>query len=206
MIVGKKTIFLYGLSIDSYHTIECDAVAEIREKSSRFIAYAYRVTDPEEVDRAVAKLKKEHHSARHHCYAYRIGVGGAINRSNDDGEPSGTAGRPILGRLLSMELSDVLVVVVRYFGGTLLGTSGLIAAYGAATTAVIEVAGRVEKVLTEWVRVEVEYADLDRVIKIIKRRELITAPIEFEGTNCVVKIEVRQSQRCSLAAELAKEY
>lgn len=206
MIVGKKSIFLYGLKVDSYHTIFRDSIAEIKEKSSRFIAYAYRVTNEGEIGEIIGKLKKEHHSARHHCYAYRIGAGGAINRANDDGEPSGTAGRPILGRLLSMELSDVLVVVVRYFGGTLLGTSGLIAAYGDATTAVLEEAGRVEYVLKEWVRVEVAYADLDRVMKIIKRRELISSPLEYEGSNCVIKIEVRQSQRENLEQELAKEY
>lgn len=192
--------------MDSYYTIERQAVSEIKEKASRFIAYAYPVTSVQEAMDIVAQIKKEHYSARHHCYAYRIGGGGVINRANDDGEPSGTAGRPILGRMLSVDVSDLLVVVVRYFGGILLGTSGLIAAYGDATSAVLEEAGRVEKVLREWVEFKVEYADLDKVMKIIKRRELKTAPIRYEGVGCVVSIEVRLSEKESLIEELNKKY
>lgn len=192
--------------MDSYYTIEHQAVSEIKEKASRFIAYAYPVTSIEQAMEIIAQIKKEHYSARHHCYAYRIGVGGAINRFNDDGEPSGTAGRPMMGRMLSVDVSDLLVVVVRYFGGILLGTSGLIAAYGDATSAVLEEAGRVEKVLREWVRVKVEYSELDKVMKIIKRRELKVAPIEYEGASCVVSIEVRLNEKESLIEELNKKY
>lgn len=191
------------LTTDCYNTIARDAVAEIRERSSRFIAYAYCVTDPAQVEVIIARLRAEHHSARHHCYAWRIGVGGVLNRANDDGEPSGTAGRPILGQLLSADVSDVLVVVVRYFGGTLLGTSGLIAAYRDATAAVLSEAEVVEKVLREWIEIEVQYADLDRIMRIIKRRELTFAPIEYRGTKCVVRIEVRKSDREEIEAEIA---
>ncbi len=191
---------------DSYHTIEREAVAEIKERSSRFIAYAYPVTDAKSAEQLVALLKKEHYSARHHCYAYRIGVGGVVNRANDDGEPSGTAGRPILGRMLSADVSDVLVVVVRYFGGILLGTSGLIAAYGDATEAVLMEAGRVEKVLREWVRFEIEYAQMDKFMRIVKRRELRMAPIEYEGVKCIVKLELRLGERDEVIEELTKKY
>ncbi len=187
---------------DSYYTIAGDAVGEIRERSSRFIAYAYGVKSAAEAEAKVAQLRKEHHSARHWCYAYRIGVEGSVNRVNDDGEPSGTAGRPIMGRLLSAELSDVLVVVVRYFGGILLGTSGLIAAYGDATIAVLEEAGRVEVVKKEWVTIEVDFARLDRVMKIAKQRELSVAPIEYQGSECRVSIEVRESEVQELRDEL----
>lgn len=197
---------MWGLKTDSYYTVKGDAISEIKEKGSRFIAYAYKVTDVKEVDEKVAALRREHYNARHHCYAYRIGVGGAINRANDDGEPSGTAGRPILGQLLSAELSDTLVVVVRYFGGILLGTSGLIVAYKGATAAVLEEAGREEKVLREWVEVEIAYAEVDRIMKIVKRRELTVAPIKYKGVGCIIKIEVRQSEKEDLLTEINNRY
>lgn len=202
----KKCVNLWDLKIDSYYTIKCDAVSEIKEKGSRFIAYAYKVTDVSQVEAKIAALKKEHYNARHHCYAYRIGVGGAINRANDDGEPSSTAGRPILGQMLSVDVSDVLVVVVRYFGGILLGTSGLIVAYKGATASVLQEAGREEKVLREWVEVEVGYAEVDKVMKIVKRRELPVAPMEYRGVGCVIKIEVRESEKDDLLEEINKKY
>ncbi len=187
---------------DSYYTTRCDATAEIKERGSRFIAYSYNVGSIDEVHTIIATLKKEHHAARHHCYAYRIGVAGAINRANDDGEPSGTAGRPILGQLLSSEISDTLIVVVRYFGGTLLGTSGLIAAYKEAAARVLDEAGRVEKVLKEWVTFKAEYSEVDKVMKIIKRKELKAAPIEYIGAECHIKIEIRESEKEELLQEL----
>ncbi len=197
---------MWDLKNDSYYTIINDATSEIKERGSRFIAYAYKVTSIEQVDALVSALKKEHHRARHHCYAYRIGVGGAINRANDDGEPSGTAGRPMLGQLLSQDVSDVLVVVVRYFGGILLGTSGLIAAYKEATASVLEEAGREEKVLMEWVEVDVAYAEVDRIMKIVKRRELTTAPIEYQGVGCIIKINVRQNELDELMEEINNKF
>ncbi len=197
---------MWSLKIDSYHTIEREATAEIKERSSRFIAYAYKVTEVEQVDPIIASIRKEHYSARHHCYAYRIGAEGKINRANDDGEPSGTAGRPILGQMLSQDVSDVLVVVVRYFGGILLGTGGLISAYKGATAAVLEEAGRELKVLRVWVEHRVSYAELDRAMKIIKRRELPLAPIEYEGALCLLRIEVRESEVDSLLEELNDKY
>ncbi|MFI3288069.1 MAG: YigZ family protein [Rikenellaceae bacterium] len=202
----KKVVNLWDLKTDSYYTITRDAVSEIKEKGSRFIAYAYKVTDVSEVEAKIAALKKEHYNARHHCYAYRIGLGGAINRANDDGEPSSTAGRPILGQMLSADVSDVLVVVVRYFGGILLGTSGLIVAYKGATASVLEEAGREEKVLREWVEVEVGYAEVDKVMKIVKRRELPVAPMEYRGVGCVIKIEVRESEKDDLLQEINNKY
>ncbi len=202
----KKVVNLWDLKTDSYYTITRDAVSEIKEKGSRFIAYAYKVTDVSEVEAKIAALKKEHYNARHHCYAYRIGVGGVINRANDDGEPSSTAGRPILGQMLSVDVSDVLVVVVRYFGGILLGTSGLIVAYKGATASVLEEAGREEKVLREWVEVEVGYAEVDKVMKIVKRRELPVAPMEYRGVGCVIKIEVRESEKDDLLQEINNKY
>ncbi|MFI3299538.1 MAG: YigZ family protein [Rikenellaceae bacterium] len=188
--------------MDSYYTIAQDTVSEIRERSSRFIAYAKRVSTATEAEDYVKKLRKEHHAARHHCYAYRLGLGGKLNRANDDGEPSGTAGRPILGQLMSAGVTDVVVVVVRYFGGILLGTSGLIAAYGDSTALVIKDAGKEEVVLKEWVRKEVDFANLDRVMKIVKKRELKTKPIEYTAQGCAIEIEVRLSELEDLTTEL----
>ncbi len=197
---------MWGLKIDSYHTIEREATAEIKERSSRFIAYAYKVTNVEEVDAIISTIRKEHYTARHHCYAWRIGAEGKLNRANDDGEPSGTAGRPILGQLLSFDVSDTLVVVVRYFGGILLGTGGLVSAYKSATAAVLQEAGREEKVLRVWLEHRVSYADLDTAMKIIKRRGLPLAPIEYEGIDCLLRIEVRESEVEELTEELNDRY
>ena len=118
---------------DTYRTIAAPCEGAYRDKGSRFLAYAFPVESEDEVKQHVARAKKEHFSARHHCYAYRMGKGGAAYRANDDGEPSGTAGKPILGQLMSANLTNTRVVVVRYFGGTLLGTPGLINAYRQAT-------------------------------------------------------------------------
>ncbi len=122
---------------DSYKTLESPAEGTYREKGSRFLAFGFPVQNEEEIRNILASLRKKYHDARHHCYAYRLGTTGEAYRVNDDGEPSGTAGKPILGQLLSNNLTHVLVVVVRYFGGTLLGTGGLITAYRSATADMI---------------------------------------------------------------------
>lgn len=118
---------------DTYLTIDLPSEGIFKDKGSKFLAFAYPLTDESKVKNIVQNLKKEHHSARHHCFAFKIGNQGEHYRANDDGEPSGTAGRPILGQLNSYNLTNILVVVVRYFGGTLLGVGGLINAYKNAT-------------------------------------------------------------------------
>src|SRR5690349_11582622 len=115
-----------------YNTIERPAVAELKERGSRFIAYAYPVSTVEAVKKQLESLKKEHPKANHHCFAYRLGLDNNVFRVSDDGEPSGTAGKPILGQIDSKQLTDTLIIVVRYFGGTLLGVPGLIHAYKSA--------------------------------------------------------------------------
>src|SRR5690554_122122 len=117
---------------DTYRTISKPSEGYYKDKGSRFLAYAYPVETEAETRELLMQLKKEHHSARHHCYAWRLGAENPAYRANDDGEPSSTAGRPILGQLLAYDVTNVFIVVVRYFGGTLLGTSGLINAYKAA--------------------------------------------------------------------------
>ena len=119
--------------VTTYRTLKSPIQAEFKDKGSRFLAFAYPVQTAEQVKKHVDDLRQEHHKARHWCYAYRLGVDGNQFRANDDGEPSGSAGRPILGQIDSFELTDVLVMVVRYFGGTLLGVPGLIHAYKTST-------------------------------------------------------------------------
>jgi len=114
---------------DLYKTIKSESEGIFRDKGSRFLAFAYPVTEHDEIKSIIDKLRKEHHEARHHCFAYMLGSERNIYRTSDDGEPSGTAGRPILGQINSAGLTNILIIVVRYFGGTLLGVSGLINAY-----------------------------------------------------------------------------
>ena len=129
---------------DRYRSIEAPSTGVYKDNGSKFLAFAYPVETEEQAKEHIAALRKEYFDARHHCYAWRIGLEGALWRANDDGEPSSTAGRPILGQLLSAELSDILVVVVRYFGGVKLGVPGLIKAYKTATAEAIAAARIVE--------------------------------------------------------------
>ncbi len=138
---------------DTYLTVEAAAEAASRERSSKFLAYAYPVRSEEEIREHLDALRKRHFDATHHCYAWRLGPRGERWRANDDGEPSGTAGKPILGQLLSAEVTDCLIVVVRYFGGTKLGVPGLIAAYREAAAEALAAATVVERTVDREIRV-----------------------------------------------------
>lgn len=190
--------------MDCYRTIGQTANAEIKERGSRFLAWVYPIQSADDVRRILLLIKAEHHAARHHCYAYRLGALGENFRANDDGEPSGTAGRPILGQLLSRELSDVLVVVVRYFGGTLLGVSGLIAAYREATVQVLDRAIIVDKVIKEEIKITIDYSLLDKVLRIVRSAEAQVVDMGSDREFCVVKIAIRQSLKAKLEDELSK--
>ena len=157
------------MTITTYSTISAHVQAEIKEKGSRFIAYAYPIHSVAQVKQYVDALREEHHKARHWCYAYRLGVDGLQFRANDDGEPSGSAGRPILGQIDSVGLTDALVVVVRYFGGALLGVPGLIHAYKTATAEVLAIAEIVEKNIEKTVWIRCEYPVLNDAIRIAKQ-------------------------------------
>ena len=137
---------------DTYKTIKSPAEGIYKEKGSRFVSIAIPVSDQEEIKPIIDKIKK-HHEARHHCFAYMIGHERKIWRINDDGEPSGTAGRPILGQINSFELTNILIVISRYFGGTLLGVSGLINAYRSAAASAILNAELLEKTLQEYYKI-----------------------------------------------------
>ena len=152
----------------TYRTLAAPVSAEFKDKGSRFIAYTYPVRTAEEVKAHVEAQRQAHHKARHWCYAYRIGTDGNQFRANDDGEPGGSAGRPILGQIDSFELTDVLVIVVRYFGGTLLGVPGLIHAYKTASQMAFQVAAIVEKNIEKTVYLRCDYPMLNEALRIAK--------------------------------------
>ena len=178
---------------DTYPSIASRSDGLFKDLGSRFIAQAYPVENEEQVKDTVERLRKEYHDARHHCYAYRIGIDGSIWRANDDGEPSGSAGRPILGQIDSAGLSDVLVVVVRYFGGIKLGIPGLIRAYRSATADALAQATVVEKVAGKDFRVAFPYLSMNSVMKAVKDLSLPQRDQSF-AENCEMVLRVRLSQ------------
>ena len=177
---------------DAYRSIAARSEGLFKDNGSRFIALAYPVETEEEIRDIVAGLKKEYHDARHHCYAYRLGYKGDRFRANDDGEPSGSAGRPILGQIDSLGLSDVLVVVVRYFGGIKLGIPGLIRAYKTSTADALAQAEVVEKVAGKTFRVTFGYLSMNAVMKVLKDLGLQPSAQDF-GLDCSLDVRVRLS-------------
>ncbi len=175
---------------DAYRSIAARSEGLFKDNGSRFIALAYPVETEEEVREIVASLKKEYHDARHHCYAYRLGYKGDRFRANDDGEPSGSAGRPILGQIDSMGLSDVLVVVIRYFGGIKLGIPGLIRAYKTSTADALGQAEIIEKVAGKRFRLTFDYLSMNGVMKVLKDLGLTPVGQDF-GLQCSLEVRVR---------------
>ena len=188
---------------DSYKTVEGVAGGLYKEKGSRFIARVYPVTTEEEIKKILLEIKSEYFDARHHCHAWVLGVDARNTRVNDDGEPSSTAGRPILGQILSRGLTNVLVVVVRYFGGTKLGVSGLIQAYRAAASDALDHAALVEKTVDETLRVTFNYADMNDVMKVLKEENPEILERDFEMT-CRVTLRVRRGDMPRLRERLAR--
>lgn len=188
---------------DTYHSIKSEAEGLFKDKGSKFIAYAYPINKEEQVKDIIKALKKEHYSARHHCYAFRLGPNGEKYRASDDGEPSGTAGRPILGQLLSHELTNILVVVVRYFGGTLLGVSGLINAYKKATIDVLENAEEIEHIIEDIYSLEFEYPLQNSVMKIIKDYHLNILNSVYE-LDCKLEVAIRLNKTEEVVAKFSK--
>lgn len=161
-------------------------------KGSKHFGYLYPVSSEEDVKEVLDALRKAHHAARHHCYAYRLGPKAELFRANDDGEPANSAGKPILGQLISSDLTDALIVVIRYFGGTKLGVGGLIDAYRTAAKEAIDANEIIEKHVTEHVTVEFTYEDMGAVMKVLKDFNLEMAAHSFE-VNCTLRVDVRQS-------------
>ncbi len=188
---------------DTYKTLDSNSEGLYKEKGSKFIAYAYPVTSEEQIKEIVAGLKKEYYDARHHCFAFRLGADGKRYRANDDGEPSGSAGKPIYGQLLSYELTNVLVVVIRYFGGTKLGVPGLIRAYREATVDAIESNTIIEKTVDVIFNIEFDYLVMNDVMKIIKD---LNPNIESQSYEmlCTMRLSIRMSEYDQLINRLKK--
>ena len=177
---------------DTYNTIEKPFEGEVfKDKGSKFFSYAFPVSNEIQIKECIEELKAKHHKARHWCYAWRLGEEAVRFRANDDGEPSNSAGQPILGQLQSFDVSNILIVVVRYFGGTKLGVGGLINAYRSSAKLVLETSGIVEKTIDVRYRLVFEYEHLDKVMRIVKERNLT---IEFQKMemNCDFEISVRK--------------
>lgn len=178
---------------DTFNTIEKPAEGYFKDKGSKFHSYLYPVQNEDQVKEILLQIKKEHFSARHHCYAWRLGQEEIRFRANDDGEPSSTAGKPILGQLVSSELTNVLCIVVRYFGGILLGVSGLINAYRQTTIEAINNAQIVTRIIELEYELIFSYNELNTVMHIIKSENLNQTAIELlEG--CRIRFTVRKSE------------
>ena len=175
------------MSASEYKTIDGESFGEFRDRGSKFLAYARSIASEEDALLLVEQLKKNHPKARHWCYAWRLGTDKNLFRANDDGEPSGTAGRPILGQIDSAGLTQIVVVVVRYFGGTLLGTSGLINAYKESAKIVIDAAHIVKKIRHTLVRLRFDYTLLSDVMNAIKKLDLDVVRKDF---NEIAEIEL----------------
>jgi len=188
---------------DTYKTISAPAEGQFSDRGSKFIAYAYPLRDEAEVKELVAALKAQHPKARHHCWAYRLTPDRSVFRINDDGEPSGTAGRPILNSLLSADVTNVLVVVVRYFGGTLLGVPGLISAYKSAAQDALQAAEIVELTVNDIYRLTFSYVQLNEVMRVVKAENLDVLKQEFDN-RCTMEIGIRQTQVDPVLGKLGK--
>ena len=178
---------------DTYKTIWKTSEGLFKDKGSKFISYAFPVESEDEIRNIVLTIKKEHHSARHHCYAWRLGHEKLVFRANDDGEPSSTAGKPILGQIQSYDLTNILIVVVRYFGGTLLGVSGLINAYRNAAQDAILQAEIIEKLVEKQILIEFDYGVMNEVMKIFKDEKLPQNEPKFD-LRCQIKTQIRLSE------------
>ena len=188
---------------DTYKTIARPVESIFRDRGSKFLGFAYPVTSDNDIKAIVANLKSEHPKANHHCWAIRLGIDRSVFRVNDDGEPSGTAGRPILNTLLSRNITNVLVVVVRYFGGTLLGVPGLINAYKTATEMALDAAQVIEKTVNDIYTITFDYLQMNDVMRIIKDDQLQILE-QVSELNCQIKFAVRKTQVEQVMSKLNK--
>lgn len=182
---------------DTYLTIEKPTEAIFKDKGSKFLTFAYPVENDQQIKDILNQLKKEHHTANHHCYAYRLGADKLNFRANDDGEPNNTAGKPILGQIQSNDLTNILIVVVRYFGGTLLGVSGLINAYKNSAAEVIKVSAIIEKQILFHYTIQFYFEHLNDVMKLLKQLDCKITNQQFDN-NCEMSFSIRKanSEQC----------
>ncbi|MGZ5222519.1 MAG: IMPACT family protein [Chitinophagaceae bacterium] len=178
---------------DYYNTIEKPSFAEFKERGSKFIAYTFPISGINDFKENLALVKKEHPKATHHCFAYRIGLDGAIYRVSDDGEPPGSAGRPILGQIDSKQVTNVLIVVTRYFGGTLLGVPGLIHAYKTAAALALQVTPIVQKPVLSNYRLQFDYTQMNDVMTISKQFDCLVLKQEM-NLFCTLEIGIAKNR------------
>ena len=188
---------------DSFKTIARAAETTYRQLSSKFLVYAYPVETEEEIKEHLDALRKRWFDATHHCYAWRLGAHGELFRANDDGEPSSTAGKPILGQLLSQEVTNCLVVVVRYFGGTKLGVPGLIAAYKESTAQVLAECEIIEKTVDVVYNVQFSYMAMNDIMRIVKDMQPRIVSQEFDNM-CNMTLAIREAAAEQLEGRLSK--
>lgn len=176
-----------------YLTIEKESIAEFKDRGSRFLAYAFPISKPDDFKKRLTQLKEEHTKAAHHCFGYRIGTDGNNFRSSDDAEPPGSAGRPILGQIDSKELVNMAIIVVRYFGGTLLGVPGLINAYKTSAALALQANSIVKRPVCEKYRLQFDYTILNDVMRIIKKNDCVILRQELQ-LFCIVETSIPRSQ------------
>ena len=192
-----------GESSDSFLTLSSPSTGQITEKRSKFLAFAFPVSTVEEIKELLEEYQKKYYDARHVCYAYMLGHERLVFRANDNGEPSGTAGKPILGQINSNELTDILIIVVRYFGGVKLGTSGLIQAYKAAAAEAIAAATIIEKTVDEQLTITFEYPLMNQVMRVVKEEEPAIVAQSFDN-DCRMTLAIRASLMPRLRDRLTK--
>ncbi|WP_256010476.1 YigZ family protein [Desertivirga xinjiangensis] len=188
---------------NTYKTIEKPSEGIFRDKGSKFITYAYPIKTEEQAKTIIQQVRAQHPKARHHCWAMRLSSDRSIFRLNDDGEPSGTAGRPILNTLLSNDLTNILIIVVRYFGGTLLGVPGLINAYKEASADAIKSANVIQLTVNDIYSIEYNYVQMNEVMRIIKDSNLNILKQWFES-ECVLQLEIPKSKLNLVLPKLQK--
>jgi len=188
---------------NSYKTINTYSAGIYKEKGSKFLSFAIPVSNVDEIKEIVKTYRKEYYDARHVCYAYMIGVEHTNWRSNDDGEPSGTAGRPILGQINSRELTNILVIVVRYFGGILLGTGGLVIAYKEAASDALNQAEIIEKTVEETLTINFDYVLMNDVMRVIKDLNAIIDSQNYDN-DCIMNLSIKKQDYELLKSKLNK--
>ncbi len=180
------------IPVDTYRTIKGPAQGEIfKDRGSKFIGYAFPATTEDQIKQHILSLKESHHKARHWCYAWRLGTEVITFRVNDDGEPNNSAGNPIYGQILSHDLTNILIVVVRYFGGTKLGVGGLINAYRTSAGLVIEASKIIKKTIDVNFELRFDYPDMNKIMRLIKENDLNIVRQEM-NMNCIIELAVRK--------------
>lgn len=201
---GMRGAFLHTRPMDNYLTLSSPGEATYVEKRSRFLAFARHVGSEEEVKSIVEQYRREYYDARHVCYAYALGTEGERFRAVDDGEPGGSAGKPIHGQIVSRGLTETLVVVVRYFGGVKLGTGGLAVAYKTAAGSALDAAATEERILTSEVKAQVPYPDADAAMRLARGVGAEMLPPDYTDVATILRFRIRQSEEPALIAALQK--